>query len=196
MKSVASGSRSSTAAATAAGSVESRTRRSQPVLGRAEGPGEDVGGEAAAAHPGDDRRREAVITDPLAEPFERADAVREVLRGVEPAEALHDGGLDAFVARPERRVLREQALHPALVASPGDGVVVGRGTGAEREGREAGRRGGSGVGHVGSMVVQRPVRALAGQRPQIGGRCHPPDAASTTRAAASATSSRQARATS
>ena len=91
MKSVASGSRSSTTAATAAGSVESRTRSVEPVLDRRRTSScEDVRGEAAAAHPGDDRGREAGVADPLAEALEGADLVGEMGRGVEPAEALGD----------------------------------------------------------------------------------------------------------
>ena len=61
--------------------------------------------------------------------------------------------LDARVRRPERRVLREQPLRPALVAGLRDRLVVGGGAGAERQGRWARGERGRGFGHLTRMVV-------------------------------------------
>ena len=70
----------------------------QIALDRAERPAEDVGCEAAAAHPGDDCRREPLVIDGVAEPLEAGDLLGEVGRCVEPAETVEDAFCDARVS--------------------------------------------------------------------------------------------------
>ena len=96
----------------------------QPALAAAECLDEDLRGEAAAAHTRHDRRREPRVADPFAEPLEGGDLVGEVSRGIEPAEAIGDRGLDAGVGRPEGRVAGEESLRPALVAGAIDGLPI------------------------------------------------------------------------
>ena len=76
-------------------------RSAEVALDRAERPVEDVRGEAAAAHPGDDRRLVALIDDRVAERLEADRPVGEVRRRIEPAEPLGDGLADPRIARPQ-----------------------------------------------------------------------------------------------
>ena len=117
----------------------------QPLRVRSEGGDEDVRGEAAATHPGHDRRAEARLADPLPERLEPGDAVGEVAGGVEPAEPVPDPRLHRRVVGPDRRVAFEEPLRPGLlVGSPergchrlGQGRVEDPGVDdVRREGRE------------------------------------------------------------
>ena len=47
-------------------------------------------------------------------------------RGVEPAETIGDGGLDARVGRPEARIAGEETLGPGLVPGASERVLLGR----------------------------------------------------------------------
>ena len=129
-----------------------------------ERPVQDVRGEAAAAHPGDDRGGESVLDDAVAEALEARDLAREMLGGVEPAESLGDRRADVRVGRPQGRVAVEQAGRPVLVTGSFDGRLVGSGRVAEGEVRDLqGRR--SGVGHRGlrksvSRGIRRPCSAV------------------------------------
>ena len=132
---------------------------------RPERPMQDVRREAAAAHPGHDRGREAGCHDPVAEALEGGDPVREVLGGVEPAQAFADGLLDGGIVRPQARVAIEQAVGPVLVACPiardlERGLAVAEGELGRGHG---GRRG---VGH-------RGLRARADSRAGPIGRVRP-----------------------
>ena len=90
----------------------------QPTLARPERPDEDFRSEAAAAHPGDDRRREPAVTDAFAEPFEGGDLRREVVRRVKPAEPLGDPRLDPGIGRPEGRVVGVKPFDPGFGGCP------------------------------------------------------------------------------
>ena len=115
----------------------------------AEGAMEDVRGEAAAAHPGDDGGRVALVDDAVAEALEPGGALAEMRRRVEPAEPVEDGLLDAGIGRPQRRVAGEDPVDPVLGPGALDGRGEGGGAVAEGEsGRVDGGRGG--VGHVAS----------------------------------------------
>jgi hypothetical protein len=118
----------------------------EPAVARAERPDQDLRGEAAPAHPGDDRRREPRIADALAEPLERSGLVGEMMRRVEPAEPIGDRRLDSLVGSPEARVAVEQALGPAIVPCLGGGRPVSLVIGAESEARQRDGRSGC-VGH-------------------------------------------------
>ena len=116
------------------------------ALGRAKGPIQDVRCQAAATHPGDDRRREPGIDDRVAEGLEGGHVVGEVDRRVEPAETLRDRHGDRRIVGPERRVAREQPVRPFVVARPVNGRPI-RGLGlTEREGRDL-DGGRDGIGH-------------------------------------------------
>jgi hypothetical protein len=90
----------------------------EPVRRAPERSLEDLGGKAAAAHPGDEDRVEAVGPEAVTEAFEGRDLIAEMGRRVEPAEALGDLRLDGRIARPERGIAIEEARGPGLAASP------------------------------------------------------------------------------
>ena len=132
------------------------------ALGRAERPAQDVGGEAAAAHAGHDRGRVALVDDGVTEGLETRDLLREVLRSIEPAEALRDGLGDTRVGGPQADVAGEQAARPLLGPGSFDRCLVRGGTGSECE-TGSGDGGRDGVGHRGlrawfSMVRRRTPR--------------------------------------
>ena len=132
-------------------------QREIAVLG-AERPVQDVRGEAAAAHARDDRGGEPRRHDPVAEPFEAGDPVREVVGRIQPAQPLRDGRLHAGIVRPQARVPIEQPVRPRLVPRPIARGVEGGLAVAEREpGRGDGGRGG--VGHRGLRAGGGRVRS-------------------------------------
>ena len=90
-----------------------------------ERPVQDVGRQGAAAHARHDDVGEPLRDDGIPEPLEAGGVVREMDRGLEPAEPLGDRGLDPLVTRPERRVVVEEPVHPLLVAGPRHGRVEG-----------------------------------------------------------------------
>ncbi len=102
---------------------------------------EDVGGEAAAAHPGHHRGRVTLVDDRVAEPLQPGDPLREVGRRVKPAEPLGDRLADARIARPQADVPREQPVRPLVGPGQLDGRLVVGCAGAKGEpGRGEGRR--------------------------------------------------------
>jgi hypothetical protein len=105
----------------------------QIALDGAERPAQDVGGEAAAAHAGDDRGREALVVDGVAEAFETGGPLGEVGGGIEPAETVGDRLRDPRIARPETGVAVEQAGCPVLGLGSLDRRRVGGRTVAKRE---------------------------------------------------------------
>ena len=126
------------------GRVEDAQR--EVALDRAERPVEEVRGETAAAHAGNDRGRETLLDGGVAERLEADGAVGKVRRRIDPAEPPGDRLADPWVGRPERHVTVEQTGRPLLVASALDGRVE-RG-GAIAEGKTGcGQRGRGWVGH-------------------------------------------------
>ena len=82
--------------------------QSKVAVDRAKRPMENLGRQAAATHPGHDCIAEPGGADAVAEAFEGRDLGREMLRRVQPAEALRDGGLDARIAGPQASVAIHQ----------------------------------------------------------------------------------------
>ena len=163
MTRVLSGSRSSKTAADGRRIRRIEDAQVQVALGRPERPAEHVRREAAAAHAGDDRGREARLDHPVAEALERRDPIRELHGRIQPAEAVGDGLADLRIGRPERHVTIEQAGRPFLgpCLLDGRGVGVGRVAEGEVRGTDRSRRG---IGHrglraklgkLGSSMVRR-----------------------------------------
>ena len=133
------------------GRVEHADR--EPVRHVAEGGRDHLGSEAAAAHPGHDRRREAVVAERLAERLEGRDLLGEIHGQVEPAETVGHLLLDGRIARPERRVAVLEALPPAVLV----GAAQGR--------RDCGRQGRIANPGVERSGLERWERGLGHGRP-------------------------------
>ena len=129
---------------------------------------QDVRGEAAATHPGNDGGRVTLVHDRVPEPLECGDLLDEVTWGVEPAQTLADRFADAVVRRPQRHVAREQPLGPLLGPRPFHGRLVGGRRVTQGHARSSERRRG-GIGHRGlrgwwSMVRRTWCRASVARR--------------------------------